>query len=92
MCETSFRLLADGDICMFGFEFLRGLMVRLLLSELGRFRRPGGEFLFHVEKEPKDARGAAQDGHFVSIFAVPLEPPLRGLPLEVGRVVPARKI
>ena len=57
MCETSFRLLADGDICMFGFEFLRGLMVRLLLSELGRFRRPGGEFLFHVEKEPKDAGG-----------------------------------
>ena len=37
-----------------------------------------GEFLFRVEKEPKDARGAAQDGHFVSIFAVPLEPPLRG--------------
>ena len=24
------------------------------------FRRPGGEFLFHVEKEPKDARGWAQ--------------------------------
>ena len=37
-----------------------------------------GEFLFHVEKEPKDARGAAQDGHSVSIFAVPLEPPFRG--------------
>ena len=52
-----------------------------------------GEFLFHVEKEPmaqatlswpfgpihlEDARGVAQDGHFVSIFAVPLEPPLRG--------------
>ena len=52
----------------------------------------GGEFLFRVEKEPKDARGAVQDGHFVSIFAVPLEPPLRGLPLEVGRVVPACKI
>ena len=59
---------------------------------MGEFRRPGGGFLFRVEKEPKDARGAAQDGHFVSIFAVPLEPPLRGLPLEVGRVVPARKI
>ena len=26
----------------------------------GEFRRPGGEFLFHVEKEPKDARGQAQ--------------------------------
>ena len=37
-----------------------------------------GEFLFHVEKEPKDARGSAQDGHSVSIFAHPLEPPLRG--------------
>ena len=52
-----------------------------------------GEFLFRVEKEPmaqatlswpfgpihlEDARGVAQDGHFVSIFAVPLEPPLRG--------------
>ena len=44
----------------------------------GMFRRPGGEFLFHVEKEPKDARGSAQDGHSVSIFAAPLEPPLRG--------------
>ena len=50
------------------------------------------EFLFHVEKEPKDARGSAQDGHFVSIFAVPLEPPLRGLSLGVSRAVPARKI
>ena len=52
-----------------------------------------GEFLFHVEKEPmaqatlswpfgpihlEDARGSAQDGHSVSIFAHPLEPPLRG--------------
>ena len=26
----------------------------------------------------EDRRGTAQDGHFVSIFAVPLEPPLRG--------------
>ena len=51
-----------------------------------------GEFLFHVEKEPKDARGSAQDGHFVSIFAVPLEPPLRGLSLGPGRAFPAHKI
>ena len=33
-----------------------------------------GEFLFHVEKEPKDARGSAQDGHSVSIFALPPGP------------------
>ena len=33
-----------------------------------------GEFLFRVEKEPKDARGSAQNGHSVSIFAAPLEP------------------
>ena len=51
-----------------------------------------GEFLFHVEKEPKDARGSAQDGHFVSIFAVPLEPPLRELSLGPGRAFPAHKI
>ena len=37
-----------------------------------------GEFLFHVEKEPKDARGSAQDGHSVSIFAAPPRTPLRG--------------
>ena len=37
-----------------------------------------GEFLFHVEKEPKDARGSAQDGHSVSIFAAPLEPHYEG--------------
>ena len=48
-----------------GVPFLKGFALR-------------GEFLFHVEKEPKDARGSAQDGHSVSIFAHPLEPPLRG--------------
>ena len=52
-----------------------------------------GGFLFPVEKEPmaqatlswpfgpihlEDARGSARDGHSVSIFAVPLEPPLQG--------------
>ena len=25
---------------------------------MGEFRRPGGGFLFRVEKEPKDARGS----------------------------------
>ena len=29
---------------------------------VGVFRRPGGEFLFRVEKEPKDARGQTQLG------------------------------
>ena len=52
-----------------------------------------GEFLFHVEKEPKDARGSAQDGHSVSIFAHPLEPPLRGdAYLSREAEFPARKI
>ena len=67
-----------------------------------------GEFLFHVEKEPmaqatlswpfgpihlEDARGTAQDGHSVSIFAHPLEPPLRGdAYLSREAEFPARKI
>ena len=71
-------------------------MLRAVLRAVALRNAPAGavrgEFLFRVEKEPKDARGSAQDGHFVSIFAVPLEPPLRGLSLGVSRAVPARKI
>ena len=41
-----------------------------------------GEFLFHVEKEPKDARGRAQSAGSAKPpclhAALPLEPPLRG--------------
>ena len=49
-----------------------------------------GEFLFHVEKEPKDARGSAQDGHFVSIFAAaPRTPIYKGR--QCGGVPPTQR-
>ena len=33
-------------------------------------------------KKPKDRRGTAQDGHFVSIFALPPDPYYEGYPLK----------
>ena len=73
------RWLAEGQTD-------EGAMIGLFRSSQEEFLRCDGEqgsalrggFLFRVEKEPKDARGSAQDGHSVSIFAAPLEPPLRG--------------
>ena len=47
----------------------------------GEFHRPGGEFLFHVEKEPKDARGQAQIDFgcaSADMTLVPWTPILRG--------------
>ena len=51
----------------------------------GEFRRPGGEFLFHVEKEPKDARGQAQIDFgcaSADMTLVPWTPILRGPPMR----------
>ena len=42
------------------------------------FRRPGGEFLFHVEKELKDARGQAQMSAPRSYSPVPWTPGFTG--------------
>ena len=51
----------------------------------GEFHRPGGEFLFHVEKEPKDARGQAQIDFgcaSADMTFVPWTPILRGPPMR----------
>ena len=63
------------------------------------FRRPGRDLLFWrgdfaacgrrvsfpaMGKKPKDRRGTAQDGHSVSIFALPIPSGLRPSPLDKG--------
>ena len=45
--------------------------------------RPAGRVSFPaMGKKPKDRRGTAQDGHFVSIFAFPPDPRYGGYPLQ----------
>ena len=55
----------------------------------GMFRRPGGEFLFHVEKEPKDARGQAQMSAPRSYSPVPWTPIYGGR--QLGKLICLRK-
>ena len=88
--EEPRRAGAEGELPRRGKRSWPGPCPRRLVLQGFALR---GEFLFHVEKEPKDARGSAQDGHFVSIFAAAPRTPITGdAYLGICQRFPARKI
>ena len=67
---------------MRNFVSLRGF-IRSFRRSQGDFAACGRRVSFPaMGKKPKDRRGTAQDGHFVSIFALPPVPHYGGYPLE----------
>src|SRR5699024_11574388 len=58
----------------------------------GEFRRPGGEFLFHVEKEPKDAGGRRRGELRSPMTAFPQTPITGDAYLMDFAKFPARRI
>ena len=71
------------------FRFLQGDFAACGRRESSALR---GGLLSHDGKVTKGSPGDAADGHFVPIGPLSPGPPLRGLPLGAGRILPARKI
>ena len=58
----------------------------------GEFRPAGRGTFPAMGKYPKDRRGTAQNGHFVSIFALPPDPHYGGrVPVRMSKISGARK-
>ena len=73
-----------------------GAMIEKFRSLQGSFAAPAASDFLDAQKVTKKAPGGGRNRRFGRASrlhaARPLEPPLRGLPLGLGRIFPARKI